>query len=219
MFSVWYDVAEGVMRSPFPRVLIEVGIMKVCRMGDVKKIDDLIHRLEGAAIAPVQAQAAKFAQPAPKVSPQVQRAQPAARPKASLGFEAVETAGFPDAEKKWQEFMRWVVVKKLQVASILQDGGFMGIEGDSVKLAFSNALFADMLTEEARAEQIGALLQEFFGRRLRIDAAKTGAGEATELPQKRKKELVREALGSDIVKTAADVLGAKLHEVKVEKDE
>ena len=43
-----------------------------------------------------------------------------------------------------------------------------------------------------------------------------GEDEAAPKRASRKKEIVREALGSDIVRQAADILGAQVHDVKVD---
>lgn len=225
MFTVWYEIADGIGRSPFPKMLLEVGLMRLSRIGDVVRVDDVIARIDSLS----EAMPPSMALPQSPVPPA--RAAPAANPPretkdfadkkepSHLSFEPAGVSVDPAAEKKWQEFMRWVVVQKPQVASILQNGVFSGIEGDSIGLSFANPLYADMLSEEDRKAQVASLLESFFKRRMNMMIARSGGAATVEEKGQRKKDLMREALGSDVVRKAAEVLNATLHEVKIDGDE
>lgn len=116
--------------------------------------------------------------------------------------------------------MRMMAVERPQAAAILSHARFEGIEGMCVRLRFENQHFADLQAEEPRRVKLEEMLATHFKRPLRVQINAEGpCPEAvntnpTTNRAARKKELVREALASDIVKQAADILGAQLHDVK-----
>jgi len=227
MFTLWYGVAEGVARSPFPKMLLEVGLIRLCRVGDMKRVEEVIARLdaiiegESPMPAPAGTQAPARAGAPARAKPAV-KAEPAVQDDAHLTFEPAQRAAADIAsEKRWQEFMRWVVGERPQAAAILQQASLESITNETVKVRFTNAHYAEMQAEEERMQKAAELLTAFFKRPMSLtvnaDAPEAGKGHTLKQAQKKKKELIKEALEDDIVSQAADILGAKLHDVKVEK--
>lgn len=228
MFALWYGVAEAVARSPFPKMLLEVGLIRLCRVGEVKQVEDVVARLdailEGGANSPVTAAQPK---PAPRTSTPQASATPGEIDKlsgddANLTFEpAPRTAADIASEKRWQEFMRWAVTERPQAAAILQQATLESITRETVNVRFQNPHYAEMQAEQERMDRAAELLTTFFKRPMTLTVnADTGGdakGPSLRQTQKEKKELIKEALKDDIVSQAADILGAKLHDVKVEK--
>jgi DNA polymerase-3 subunit gamma/tau len=226
MFALWYGVAEAVSRSPFPKMLLEVGLIRLCRVGEVKQVEDVVARLdailESGARAPVAA-----AQPGPAPHASATKSPEGGNEgktgdDANLTFEpAPRTAADIASEKRWQEFMRWAVTEKPQAAAILQQASLESITGETVKVRFQNPHYAEMQAEQERMERAAELLTSFFKRPMTLtvnaDAGNDAKGPSLKQAQKKKKELIKEALKDDIVSQAADILGAKLHDVKVEK--
>jgi len=228
MFSLWYGVAENVSRSPFPKMLLEIGLIRLCRVGDVKRIDDVIANINaviGDGTMPIATKPTVQSQPPARHAFGKAEAdgQPESKPESdvtkSLSFEPAASKEDEESKGRWQEFMRWVVVQKPQVASILQHGLLVGVDKDIIKLAFNNPLYADMLSEDDRKKQVEDLFETFFKRRMMLAVGKSA--EAPEGGPKglRKKDLMREALGNDIVRKTADILNARLHDVKVDGEE
>jgi len=229
MFSLWYGVAEAVARSPFPKMLLEVGLIRLCRVGDVKQVEDVVARLD-AILEGGTKPAAATTQPAPApltsavgTPPRERQDQkPAGGDDAHLTFEpAPRTAADIASEKRWQEFMRWAVTERPQAAAILQQASLETITGETVKVRFENPHYAEMQAEQERMDRAAELLTTFFKRPMTLTVnanAEEGAkAQALKQTQKKKRELIREALKDDIVSQAADILGARLHDVKVEK--
>jgi DNA polymerase-3 subunit gamma/tau len=233
MFALWYGVAEAITRSPFPKMLLEVGLIRLCRVGEVKQVEDVVARLDaileggtGAPI-PVRTQVAPAPNPAPRTSAPKAPAPEGGNEKpadddANLTFEpAPRTAADIASEKRWQEFMRWAVTERPQAAAILQQASLESITGQTAKVRFQNAHYAEMQAEQERMERAAELLTSFFKRPMTLTVnSNTGndaKGPTLKQAQKKKKDLIKEALKDDIVSQAADILGAKLHDVKVEK--
>ncbi len=206
MFSIWYNVSEQLSHSPFPKMLLEVGLMRLTRVGPSQPISEIVARLD----ALLEGEGRPAQQPAKVETKAPKAADPHA---ATLAFEPVDVEG----ERRWQEFMRWLVTEKPQAAAILDQGSLESLTQDAAKVRFDNRHLADMQAEEERRTAVESLLARFFKRPMRLvlnqDAPQEKAGEKPGRAQKNK-DLVKEALSDDIVRQAADILGAKLHDVK-----
>ncbi|MFH1829651.1 MAG: DNA polymerase III subunit gamma/tau [Pseudomonadota bacterium] len=217
IFSLWYSVAESVSRSPFPKMLLEIGLIRLCKVEPVKPIEEIVAKLDS-----ILEDGMPLATPA-----SVTTSAPAPMPadaEAHLTFEpAQRSAGDIANERRWQEFMRWVAGERPQAAAILQQASLEKIDANTVNLRFANAHYAEMLIEEERMQKACELLSTFFKRpmELVVNTDDNGAAQQNSSKQayKKKKELMRETLKDEIISQAADILGAKLHDVKVETGE
>jgi DNA polymerase-3 subunit gamma/tau len=224
MFSLWYSVADGVSRSPFPKMLLEIGLIRLCRAAPIKPIEEIVAKLdiilEGASLDTSSVPHVK-----PDTASTAPRPAPApSDPDASLTFEPAQRTSSDIAdERRWQEFMRWVAVERPQTAAILQQASLEGISENTVQLRFTNAHYADMLSEAERMQKACELLTSFFKHPMKLavnsDVESQTKESAAKQAYKKKKELLRETLKDEIVSQAADILGAKLHDVKVESSE
>ena len=218
MFSLWYRVVEETARSQFPRMLIEVGLIRLCRVGPVRPIEEIVARLDAIVEGGERPASAGFsAAPAVARAPVVSKSPVStAAPQASPTFAPVLSPADVEAERRWQEFMRWTAGERPQISSILQHGVLVGIDDGIVKLMFDNPLYADMLSEEDRRVQAEALFESFFKRPMRLAVGRSDEAPSQGARGEKKKELMREALGSDIVRQAADILNARVHDVKID---
>jgi DNA polymerase III subunit gamma/tau len=219
MFNSWYGVAERVARTPFPKMLLEVGLIRLARIGDFRGLDDVMAKLD-AVLEGVEDDPLK-----PTTVAKTNVVEKAADPiPVELGdaphptFESVARPDLAVSEKRWQEFMRWLVARSPQIASIFSNGIFEGMDEGVLKVSFDSALYADMLMEESRSNQVDGFMNEFFKQKIRLEVGKSAARVKVVDKREQKREMTREVLSSDVVKQAADILGAQLHEVKVEGD-
>ncbi|HPM41702.1 MAG TPA: DNA polymerase III subunit gamma/tau, partial [bacterium] len=181
MFSLWYRTAEEISRSQFPRMLVEVGVIRLCRVGPVKPIEEIVARLDAIVEGEGRPKEAPAKSPATAISPAPAVSRAPSSPAPAAPAPAKKEAGAPsptfapvvsqadvDAERRWEEFMRWVAVEKPQAGSILQHGVLVGIDDGIVKLMFDNPLYADMLSEEDRRAQVEGLFEAFFKGRMKL---------------------------------------------------
>lgn len=236
MFSLWYRTADEIGRSPFPKMFIEVGLMRLVRIGPVKPIEDIVAKIDALLEAgddthlPVTEDLSSTKLPVSSLlaAPEGQRvvknvnspivsAVASKTQESSLAFAPVISLSDVNIDERWQDFIRWLLRERPQVASLLQNGVLVGIDGSVVKLRFDNQMYAEMFSEEDRRKQTETLLESFFKTPMGLSIDK----KCSDLPQtnvhgEHKKELVREVLGSDIVRQATDILGARVYDVKVE---
>ena len=217
MFNSWYGVAERVARTPFPKMLLEVGLIRLARIGDFRGIDAVMAKLdavlagvEDEPLTPARVVKANVVERVAKTP--VAEASNVQHPT----FEPVDRPDLAVSEKRWQEFMRWLVARSPQVASIFSNGVFEGMDEGVLKVTFDSDLYADMLMEDGRSKQVDGFMNEFFKQKIRLEVGKCAAPVKVVDKREKKREITRDALSNDVVKQAADILGAQLHEVKVE---
>ncbi len=211
MFHSWYQVVESVSRSGLPKMLLEVGLIRLCHIGPIESIESLIDEVRQLGVSLKVAAVPDISVSTQNISQEKQPAQ----------FEAVEqNTVIPDnANDRWDEFVAWVSAKKPQVASLLQNGIFMGIEGTQVRLTYSNPLYADMMQETDRQDVLNQLLSEFFKKNICITIGRIAEKNTSKAKQGKKKEIVKQALSDDIVKQAATILDARIHDIRVETED
>lgn len=218
LFSACYKIADDVARQTNPKMLLEVGLVRLCHISDVKSIEEIIAKIDSLADNNLSTSLTKNEDR--KISSEiVSRSEIAPKPVSHTPtFEPVLSQTDVDAEKKWQEFLRFVVKEKPQVASIFQHGSLLSIDNGVVKMAFDNPLYSDMLLEEDRKRQIENLFESFFKKRMRLATAASGEQKTGQTKADQKRSATRDALGNDIVRQATDILNARIYEVKVEDD-
>ncbi len=214
MFQIWYQAADGISKSPFPKMLLEVLLMRLARVEPVRPIAELIEEIEALA------KGCESRDQKPEVRSQNTEAR----------------SQKPEEGANWDGFMKWLTVNRPQIASIFQHGTLGALSNDVVEVNFDSPFYADMLLEADRKTQIEELMKTFFKKKMRLDVRKVEAVKAANdkapgkeaLPaqsagkaavQERKKALTKEALETEIVKEAAEILNARIHDVRVGEDE
>lgn len=185
MFSIWYVGAEQIARSPFPKILAEVLIVRLCNVAPVQPIADIISRMDeliGSTPPPVST---------PSNSP-LQR----------------------EREDSWEAFMRWLVNERPQVASVFHHGQIKRFEKNNVEIEFDAPIYSEMVMEPHRKKQIDELLREFFKRPIQLKVNSIQNGGSNNVKAEHVKRATKEALESNLVRQAADIFDAQVHDVR-----
>ncbi len=196
MFQVWYGAVDSVARSAFPKMLLEVLLLRLTRIEPVQPIADIIQELEklsGGAPTPIASKSAPISQP--------QKTAPTSS--TSTTTEPVNVAGM------WQQFIKWLGDSRPQIASIFEHGKLGEISGNTVEYVFDNPFYAGMLKESERIAQIKELMKGFFKTNVNLVVKEIAAPKAEP-----KKDVTKQALDSEIVKEAANLFDAKVHDVR-----
>lgn len=221
MFSIWYMASDNIARSPFPKMLLEVLLMRLARVEPVKPVAELIEEIEALTSA------GELRDQKPEV--RGQRSE-AGDQKPEIGCQKSEE------DPGWEGFIKWLSADRPQIASIFQHGTCSNLSSDTVEICFDSPFYADMLLESERKAQIEGLLKTFFKRPVRLEVKKVegerkipeenvkAAKEKTQggknvLTQERKRALTKEALETDIVREAAKIFNATVHDVLTENDD
>jgi DNA polymerase-3 subunit gamma/tau len=188
MFQIWYRGTERISRSPFPKMLAEVFIVRLCNLTPVANIADIVARIDEISEG---------------------------SPERSLRQAPVAKASEVKQEgATWESFMRWLMGERPQVASVLNHGKLVGMEGDALKVEFDAPLYAEMVLEQDRRAQIDELLAKHFGHPMKLEVSTCNTRANGKDSVRSKQRATKEALESTLVRQAAEIFDARVHEVK-----
>ena len=257
MFQVWYAAADGVARSPFPKMLLEVMLLRLARIEPVRPIAEILEEIEklksscqssvdSCQLGEKQERQATPATQAPQEEALESKIQKSEAQEAGHGSRVTGHEG------NWDEFLRWLVIERPQIASIFEHSSAQRMAGDVVELAFESPFYAEMLLEKDRKSQVEELLKRFFKKTMHLAVQKnTKTQEAASTTQEseekgvskkgreqttaggskspnshthgnqqeRKRALTKEALETQIVRDAAEIFGARVHDVRIKDEE
>ena len=110
--------------------------------------------------------------------------------------------------------MRWLVGERPQVASIFHHGKLLSFTDNAAHIEFDAKLYADMVQEADSKQLIDTLMMNFFKRPIILRITSTSGESTGPTRADRRQKATKEVLESDIVKKAAEIFDAKIHDVK-----
>lgn len=159
----------------------------------------------------------KKAAPSTTVSPPVVREQPLAASQPS------PVPASADAVSPWSACVAWLQANRPQLASILEHGTVVRADTELVELTFpKDSVYAEMLKEPRRLEQLTAVLQQRLGPRCQLRVTQTDGPSLEErrtahfeARTQQQRAATEAALQNPLIQDAARILGAEVKEVKV----
>ncbi len=187
IFRLLQRGVSELMRAPLPKVHLDVLLLRLCRHGELKSLEEILALLKdrsgpSIAIPPT---------PRPTIVPPV-------TPIASrvTSPQVVPPPSRAETGKTWPDFMTFIKGRKPQMAALLEHGHLVSLEATEVVLEFSpKSVYADMLKDEDRRQALGTLLQEFFGVKKHLQCLEQTGAPAT----------ASQTSGESIVNEAIDI--------------
>ncbi|MBI4125856.1 MAG: DNA polymerase III subunit gamma/tau [Deltaproteobacteria bacterium] len=200
MFSLWYAGAQDIARSTFPKMLLEVLLLRLCRVEPVRPIGELMEKIEKLTNTSMGDHVVTKAPSGDALGRGDSRIAPTAN------------------DDQWLSLQRWLVANEPRIASLFQNGEFVSLDAARITMQFSNPLYADMLKEADRKQRVDQALTTFFKRKVELTILPSPTnGETKPSPQvkaERHREVTREVLESSVVRDATEILGAAVRDVK-----
>jgi len=217
-FRILQEADDEIARSPFPKFVLEMALIKLATLPAVMPVADLLTRLdelEGKARTPAAAGGSTggFSRSA--------TAPPPRRPPAPVLRESAPSAapasGNGPGGGSWEEFVAFVGGEKATLASHLRNCPSASIGADLIEIRAPKGFFLDYLARPDHTAEIQQLAERFFARPLRVsvlpqEAAREAAAAAEPAPTPA--ELARKAMGDPSVQKTLEILGGELREVK-----
>jgi len=221
-FRLLLNAENEVGRVPYPKLVLEMAIIKLATLTPVvavsellDRIDDLERRLQGspptgAEAAPPRA-ARSTASAAPARPPT--RNQPAA-PAAETARVRPRSAR-PVADQGWNDFLGFVGKQKVTLLPYLQSSEPVSCVGDELALTVPRGYYYDYLVQRGQTQLVEELARQFFGRPVRVTVnAAVGASQPEPAVAPPAAALHEAALGNPAVRAAVEILGGEVQEVK-----
>ena len=226
-----------IAHSTFPRLLLEMTLIRLCYLPPTReiaallgKIDELERRLgtgKGSVLPPPRSAV-------PPSPPSVKPATPAA-PVASSRPEPRETTAAvvstsppPQGTRDWPGMIAHVrQAKRPRLVNALEQASLLEMALPAIRLGLPRGSLAlEMLQEEAVITELRTIANDFFAskvdlRFVPLSEAEVQGSAPPSLQQSRrtaeenlKKELHEEARGNPVVRSACDLLGGEIVEVR-----
>jgi DNA polymerase-3 subunit gamma/tau len=206
-----------VSRVPYPKLILEMALIKLATMAPVVPIEDLLDRLDqlerrlggGNGAASPAAPATSSGKSPPT------RREPAGGVRRSA---ADEPAPQPAAggERGWNEFLDFVGKEKVTLLTYLRSSRPPLLDEPELTLTVPQGYYYDYLVQRDHTQLVADLARRFFGRELRVTVKAADTGE--EAPAAERAEnpaaLHAAALEDPAVRAAVEILGGQVQEVR-----
>jgi DNA polymerase-3 subunit gamma/tau len=249
LFRSLLDAHDEAARSAFPRLLLEMTLLRAARRRPILAMEEVLERLEAMEERLLQPMEAAGASVLPKALPEPneegeeedglesvgEEDQPGYRkaPGPSLKEFSPGATGRQEFSKgmdrattdAWNEFIRFAKKKKPPLASLLEHGQPLVLNGDSLEVGYpEKSFYLERMQEADNRELTEALCREYFKRPMRVSI--TGLDSRVFSPgnsdapngESGKKNSTRETqentLNHPLVREAISIFGGRVVEIK-----
>ncbi|MGD9762532.1 MAG: DNA polymerase III subunit gamma/tau [Candidatus Binatia bacterium] len=220
-FRVLIATDDEAARAPYPKLILEMALLKLASLPALLPVDELLDRLSALEGQLRSGGASRPASPtrgadAPRPSPASGPTGGPSPTSASRAVAEIVAAGGAPTPSEWQRFVAFANEERPTLGDHLAKCALVDLDGTAVVVAAPRGFRFDYLSRRDHQAQVEELAARFFGRPMRIqlqaaDAANTAAAE----PAKRSSaELTSAALQNPAVKAAVEILGGEVAEVR-----
>ncbi|MBL7685743.1 MAG: DNA polymerase III subunit gamma/tau [Deltaproteobacteria bacterium] len=201
-FHLLQKGCEDIARSEFPKMLLDVLVVRLSHMADLMNVQDLLTSLHRQT--PLSADMPGLSVSTPQ----------AIEKHVTSSSHPVISDALHSAALNIVDFIKRVSSKRPQIGSMLAHVHSGCLSGNELILECEpNDIWLDLLTD--KKDQLDLLAQEFYGRPIRVvlqdHAIASDKGEIVEISDKKK---LKEVAQDPMVHSAIQILNAKIEEVK-----
>jgi DNA polymerase-3 subunit gamma/tau len=220
-FRILQEADEEAARSQYPKLVVEMAVIRLASMQPVLPIDDLLGRLED-----MEARLRKGGAPAARAettprSPTPSRKADAITPAdpATIGAANRTPPSGNTGTASWIDFVSFVAKERSTLAHYLEKCQVATIEQSRLELRAPKGFYYDYLARADHVAQIADFATRFFQRGLaiRVQSDESGTGQAVKVKPvaaPSTKEVTQAALGNPAVRAAVEILGGEVQEVR-----
>ena len=228
-FRVLQEADEEAGRSPYPKLVLEMTLIKLATLPPLVPVDELLDRIgeiesrlrRPAAAAPTPPASPARATPRPaegaavRPGPAAEVAAPAAPP-AVAPREAPVNAG-------WTDFVAFVARERAPLAHHLEKCTVARFEDKVIELRAPKGFCYNYLARRDHVAEVTELAKRFFQRDLAVafTADEAGNGKSGKAAPgdtaPSKGEVTDAALGNPAVRAAVEILGGEVQEVRLRR--
>jgi DNA polymerase-3 subunit gamma/tau len=229
-FRLLLATENEVARVSYPKLVLEMTLIKVATMPALlpvevllDRLDDLERRLTGSSgnrspgpsprLVAARAPAAARDEPPGRTAPAASQSGPTG---AIVRPGTVEPATSPASGRTWEAFLECVAKEKVTLLPYLQKSAPPPLDGKDLVLAVPSGYYYDYLAQRDHARLVEELAQRFFGQpyRVRVQIAETATTSAEPAAEVSNADLHATALGHPVVRAAVEILGGEVREVR-----
>jgi DNA polymerase III subunit gamma/tau len=229
-FRFLQETDDEVGRSPYPKLVLEMALIKLATLPPLIPLDDVLARIEEVELRLRRGAAGGSSGSAPRPAPvrtvpappPSSGAAPSPRPsplRKTADAEVAETSGGAVATAaggNWDEFVDFVVAERKTLGHHLGTCALASLDAKALRITAPRGFRFDYLNRRDHVGEIEELARRFFGRDLRLTVAEGAAAPTVAgRPEKPSSaELAATALGNPAVRAAMEILGGEVAEVR-----
>jgi len=230
---------DEIARSTFPRLIMEMTLLRLATRRPILSVPEVLERLQqleerlhlqpAPSFAPSPAPIISGTEPAPGLltaetptlsnkddTPSATTPLPVKEER--IAEKAIEKFGVE--QEKWKSFVQFVKKKKPPLASLLEHGSPLSLQGDLLEIGYpEKSFYLERMQETETRAVLTNLAKEFFQQQMRIKIAgianhMPGNSRPENNPQNSKKNAQEEVLNHPLVKEALNIFGGRVVEIK-----
>jgi len=230
LFNILLKSEEEISRSSFPKVIMEVALVKMATLRQLVPLDQIMDRLKelesNLAAYPPEVPIAELgneegldSEPPIPPPPTVEEEAHPVTAEATGG----ETPRAADLDEKWAKLIDHMKAQNPILGSFLRYGRLLHVDDERIEIGFEKGSFyLEKMSEEENRRQCEEVCRDFFGKELRLvfrdfvggqsDAG--GEKEKNEGPTDRERHLRKEAMENSAIKDAVEIFDGTIEEIK-----
>lgn len=225
LFSLMLEGAEDVQKSFYPRMALEVTLVKLSLLDTTVPLDDILSKIEtlyrkiisgNPSQHPVKEETKKEVRESSKPNDYTYVSVPGSGP-GELEGNTENSTGNPGTE----DFVKFVKSQKSMIGIHLENADKVDIENSVINIQFSNqSIHSDSLLRKESQESLKKLSKEFFSQdlRVKVEVRLNEQNKLTSLRGQNAKS--REEIQQDpIVQNALEIFGGRIVRTKIKEKE
>jgi DNA polymerase-3 subunit gamma/tau len=232
LFNVLLQSEQEMSRSAFPKVIMEVALIKMASLGPLVPLDEIMDRLNELesnlagypAELPMGAPGRKedmVSQPDISAPPAMEeKGETLPISKKEIENDAPQRA---DLEEKWAQLIDHIKAQNPILGSLLRYGRLLHLDEEQIEIAFDKGSFyLEKMSEEKNKRECEEVCRDFFKKELRLIFKDFGAEErnahtengSIEESTDRERHLRKEAMENPVIKDAVEIFDGTIEEIK-----
>jgi DNA polymerase III subunit gamma/tau len=226
-FRILLETDEEVARAPYPKLVLEMALLRLTALPPLVPVDELLQRLsdlEGRVQMGVAPRRSGVAPSRGSTAVSSAASTTVAAPGSSLSATAAappvngvaESARPAAAAESWLTFIAFARGERATLAEHLAKCTLLALDGQAIAIEAPRGFRADYLARHDHVLQIESLAAQFFGRpmRVRLSAGGPPTETAADAARPSTAELTKAALQDPQVQAAMNILGGEVTEVR-----
>jgi DNA polymerase-3 subunit gamma/tau len=214
LFKILLESEEEINHSPFPKLILEMTILRMVQLRPPLPLDEIIAKLrilEGRLLGEQRNEAPPVEIPAVR------------RDSKPLAEEMQHPLPLPEEKENiWKQFLEEVQKKKASLASLLEQGNLLSLTVEEIEIGIKpDSILWDKLKEKECLDIVKMVTQKLLKRdaKVKISPLPSETGRTTPRKNNNQKEHLKkareEAINNPAVKEILDIFGGKIVDVKI----
>jgi DNA polymerase-3 subunit gamma/tau len=230
LFNILLKCEEEISRSTFPKVIMEVALVKMATLRPLVPLDEIMNQLQklesslagypsDMAVGEVGREEGLDSQ-AGNSPPSMAKEEVHPVSTTEVGREGAQVA---DLDEKWAQLIDYVKAQNPILGSLLRYGRLLHVGDEKIEIGFEKGSFyLEKMSEEENRKRCEEVCRSFFKRELRLvfrdfvgerSGADAEKGKA-EGPTDRERYLRKEAMENPVIEEAVEIFDGTIEEIK-----